>query len=953
MFGLSSWKLRAVGFVLLLVGVALAVLLLALPLFAAEDPSTFDQRFAVVATDSSGWGGAIQPYQGPRFFEPLRTAWWYNYWHTLNSTSFPDMTLFFPGYQRLYMFWQCSATDTDAQIQQWASAAKAADPNHTIWWAMNNEPNDRGQSNTPAASFAPLYLKYHKNLRLGDPTCKIMGPGLLDWQFTNTSCYQTGKAWYEEFRNTWAANPECVAYSQGVNGTDYPPQDAFCIHSYDLRRPADWHWCRDDMAACHNDLQTYPETRGLKIWNTEYGDLTALTATQAADMMSGLTLWMREQPWMERWFLFYTHDDRYSGFYRLNLFDDAGNITQLGKAYRDTSLLSANESFYNYPFHATYDQAADYVRPGLSKATTVSETLNAPGVVWSLVNGAAYSANTMRGRQFVATTGCIYKIRFSYLTDYDNTKCVLAMDTPRESAKWLSDVSGSSSDYVEVDMNDDPASAVSFGLCMKSGFSYSTPTTGDWRAIISNVTLLTCPNAPVVSDMGVYTNGSISAAWTAPTGGVQPIVGYRYAVGTSPKGTDVLGWTDAGAATSFVRDDLDLADRTDYFVSVRAKDSNGHWGAIGVSAPIRKVHVVDGATSAKDLPDGIRVSIPEVEVSAVNAYTFAVQSQDRSSGIVVVGTPNVHVGDRCTVVGDLATLDGSRRLVNPVVSGISTGETPRPLGVTNLGLGGGESGLQSGVVNDASAGKNAAGLSNTGLLVRVCGRVTSKGTGANSGLFYLDDGSGLDDGTTWNGLPNVGVRVVRTGPVAVGDYEAVTGISNTFTNGATVCRQISCNDAESVLYSQVNFVPSASASMVRAQRFRASAATVGALRPTARIAAVGFNVSTVAGESSTFNLALYNWAGSYSATIAGTPIAARTGIVQSGLATNWQMIALPVPVPADADYLLVMTHTAFTGSIGVGLSRDYPGPWSQGGLQEAYQAGTFRSDRQFNVKLVY
>jgi hypothetical protein len=148
-------------------------------------------------------------------------------------------------------------------------------------------------------------------------------------------------------------------------------------------------------------------------------------------------------------------------------------------------------------------------------------------------------------------------------------------------------------------------------------------------------------------------------------------------------------------------------------------------------------------------------------------------------------------------------------------------------------------------------------------------------------------------------------------------------------------------------------VPSASATMVRAQHFNATTAPVGALPTSAYITAAGFNVMTVAGESVTFNLALYNWAGSYAATMGGAPIATSNGIVQSGAATVWQMVTLPGPIPADAEYMLVMTHTAFTGSTGAGLSRDYPGPWTQGGQQEAYQAAAFRSDRQFNVKLAY
>jgi len=159
--------------------------------------------------------------------------------------------------------------------------------------------------------------------------------------------------------------------------------------------------------------------------------------------------------------------------------------------------------------------------------------------------------------------------------------------------------------------------------------------------------------------------------------------------------------------------------------------------------------------------------------------------------------------------------------------------------------------------------------------------------------------------------------------------------------------------ATSVLYNQVNYVLSASGSQVRAQHFNPSTAYAGSIPSSAQIYSVGFSVQTAAGESVTFNLALYNWNTNYSTTIGGTPIATRTGIVQSGANTVWQTLSLSTPIAANADYMLVMTHTSFTGSIGVGMERDYPGPWSQGGSQEAWQNGVFKSDRQFNVQLLY
>jgi len=107
---------------------------------------------------------------------------------------------------------------------------------------------------------------------------------------------------------------------------------------------------------------------------------------------------------------------------------------------------------------------------------------------------------------------------------------------------------------------------------------------------------------------------------------------------------------------------------------------------------------------------------------------------------------------------------------------IPEGESVRPLGVRLGALGGGPAGKQRGVY-DATGG-DAVGLNNIGLLVRVCGKVTSVG----DGFFYISDGSPLDDGS---GIDGVYVAHSYTG--SAGDFVSVTGISSCIKNsGRTV-----------------------------------------------------------------------------------------------------------------------------------------------------------------------
>ena len=94
----------------------------------------------------------------------------------------------------------------------------------------------------------------------------------------------------------------------------------------------------------------------------------------------------------------------------------------------------------------------------------------------------------------------------------------------------------------------------------------------------------TPPTTPVVIDDGEYTSSktSLNATWSSsdPESG---IVEYQYAIGTSPRDTDVVDWTSAGTATEATRTGLNLILGATYYFSVKAKNGKGLWSEVGTS----------------------------------------------------------------------------------------------------------------------------------------------------------------------------------------------------------------------------------------------------------------------------------------------------------------------------------------------------------------------------------
>ena len=112
--------------------------------------------------------------------------------------------------------------------------------------------------------------------------------------------------------------------------------------------------------------------------------------------------------------------------------------------------------------------------------------------------------------------------------------------------------------------------------------------------------------AIAVSDDGQYTANStgLHATWQV-TNGVT-VQEYRYAIGTTSGGSDVVDWTSTGTTASVTADGLNLQDGQEYFIAIKGQNQSGLWGQSAVS---------DGIT--------VWATAPAIIVSDDGEYTSA------------------------------------------------------------------------------------------------------------------------------------------------------------------------------------------------------------------------------------------------------------------------------------------------------------------------------------------
>lgn len=219
-------------------------------------------------------------------------------------------------------------------------------PNDTLQISLGNEPDEAAQGNMTPQEFADAYYVYHSAIQAIDANTEISAAGITS--------SPTGLQWYEDFRTAWAANPTYTAYSQSINGTDYPPVHAFDAHLYGSSAdPNESSRPRNRNAYKHlQDIYAFmdarPELQGKELIISETGLLDWWTWGHDTPLVSGYdpspTQYMTDlinlinaDDRIIQAIWFSTDDPGGLSWFEAPLFDASNDLTTYGQIFRDTA----------------------------------------------------------------------------------------------------------------------------------------------------------------------------------------------------------------------------------------------------------------------------------------------------------------------------------------------------------------------------------------------------------------------------------------------------------------------------------------------------------------------------------------------------------------------------------------------------------------------------------------
>ena len=205
-----------------------------------------DDPFGVVVHTTSS---AITDY----FLQQMGVTWYLDFGVDMSqvpdgTTKLPFITI--PSADVIWTSGQAESIEslTDGQIAALGFPTRAelqgmATSSPGSYWYLFEEPNRYGYMT--GKRFAPVFHYLASQLTTTDPTAKIIGPSVLNWDFVCVGCggYQSGEVWLKEFIGEYSARYGSL-----------PQVYAWAIDAY----PIDWSNTpnnRADRKACYNGNQ--------------------------------------------------------------------------------------------------------------------------------------------------------------------------------------------------------------------------------------------------------------------------------------------------------------------------------------------------------------------------------------------------------------------------------------------------------------------------------------------------------------------------------------------------------------------------------------------------------------------------------------------------------------------------------------------------------------------------
>ncbi len=196
----------------------------------------------------------------PTALNQLGASWWYAYGNLPSAQS--------PGSVVAQI--SLRPTHGDISLVPVATLQAAAQARPGSYWIIGNEPNNPGQDNVTPDQYIADYEYYASAIRGADPTAKLVGPNVLNFDFTCTGCggYESGHAWIDGLRSSWA--------SQFGGEPDF---DVWSVHGYaitwDQLPMTNAVTVEQQVSGLANYLAAIPADAGKPIWLTEFGILWA------------------------------------------------------------------------------------------------------------------------------------------------------------------------------------------------------------------------------------------------------------------------------------------------------------------------------------------------------------------------------------------------------------------------------------------------------------------------------------------------------------------------------------------------------------------------------------------------------------------------------------------------------------------------------------------------------